>query len=417
MANNGKEQYEARLKRINDAISLTPPDRVPVAPLVSHFYATIQAGMTKKEAMYDHDKRFAVWQKITQELNVDLATPGLVIPPGQPLDILGIKQLKWPGNQLEDDTHFQYVEDEYLKADEYDEYLKNPADFTMRTVWPRISSLLEPLAKCPRPHLMPDSLSLTFQLGIFSAMPEFTNIMEKMQELGTEVMRYIESNIAYNEKMEEAGFPVAFQSVAVAPLDYVGDLLRGMRGYMLDMFRNPDKLLAATDLFTEEAIAASIAATKMSGNPRVFIPLHKGSAGFMSDEQFKKFYWPGLKELLLSLIEADITPCVFFEGDYTPRLEYLAELPKGKIGGHFDVVDRKKAKKIIGDNICFWGNIPPALLTTGKPEQVQDDVKELIDTFADNGGLIVDCSVGIPDEAKPENVEAMIQTVFDYGKN
>ncbi len=77
--------------------------------------------------------------------------------------------------------------------------------------------------------------------------------------------------------------------------------------------------------------------------------------------------------------------------------------------------DRVKAKAIIGETLCFWGNVPAGLLITGTPDQVRDDVKALIDLFADNGGLIVDGSMGIPDEAKPENVEAMIETVFDYG--
>jgi uroporphyrinogen-III decarboxylase len=57
------------------------------------------------------------------------------------------------------------------------------------------------------------------------------------------------------------------------------------------------------------------------------------------------------------------------------------------------------------------------LLITGTPGQVADDVKELIDLFADNGGLIIDSSMGLPDEARPENVEAMVETTFSYGKN
>jgi uroporphyrinogen-III decarboxylase len=83
--------------------------------------------------------------------------------------------------------------------------------------------------------------------------------------------------------------------------------------------------------------------------------------------------------------------------------------------GLFDYVDRKKAKKIIGDTMCFWGNVPANTLIIGTPDQVRDNVKELIDIFADNGGLIIDASVGIPDDAKPENVEAMVDTVFKYG--
>jgi len=48
-------------------------------------------------------------------------------------------------------------------------------------------------------------------------------------------------------------------------------------------------------------------------------------------------------------------------------------------------------------------------MCTGTPQQVTDDVKELIDTFADNGGLIIDSTLGIPDEAKYENVQAMTE--------
>ena len=66
--------------------------------------------------------------------------------------------------------------------------------------------------------------------------------------------------------------------------------------------------------------------------------------------------------------------------------------------------------------MCFWGNVPPQLLVTGTPEQVKDYVKELIDIFGDNGGLIVDGAVeGVPAESKPENVEAMTEAVFEYG--
>jgi len=136
----------------------------------------------------------------------------------------------------------------------------------------------------------------------------------------------------------------------------------------------------------------------------------------MSNDQFAEFYWPSLKQVILALIDAGLTPMPFFEGDYTSRLEFLAELPPGKVLGHFDIIDKQKAKEIIGDVICFWGNVPAQMLVTGTPEQVKDYVKELIDIFGDNGGLIVDGAVdGVPPESKPENVEAMTQAVFEYG--
>ena len=54
-------------------------------------------------------------------------------------------------------------------------------------------------------------------------------------------------------------------------------------------------------------------------------------------------------------------------------------------------------------------------MVTGTADQVKDDIKQLIDTFGDTGGLIIDASSAIPDEAKPENVTAMLEAVFDYG--
>jgi uroporphyrinogen-III decarboxylase len=157
--------------------------------------------------------------------------------------------------------------------------------------------------------------------------------------------------------------------------------------------------------------------TEKSSNPRVFIPLHRGAGGFMSNEQFAKFYWPSLKKILLTLIDAGLTPMPFFEGDYTQRLEFLTELPEGKVLGHFQDVDVKKFKKILGDTMCFRGNVPAGLLIAGTPQKIKDYVKMLIDMLADNGGLIIDGGSGIPYESRPENVEAMTEAVFEYGVN
>lgn len=136
----------------------------------------------------------------------------------------------------------------------------------------------------------------------------------------------------------------------------------------------------------------------------------------MSNEQFAKFYWPSLKKIILALIDADLIPMPFWEGDYTPRLEFLAELPKGKVCGWFDIVDLKKAKEIIGDTMCFMGNIPAQTLYAGTPQEIRDYVKLLIDTFGDNGGLIINGAVsGVPAESKPENVRAVTEAVLEYG--
>jgi len=116
------------------------------------------------------------------------------------------------------------------------------------------------------------------------------------------------------------------------------------------------------------------------------------------------------------MIDTNLTPMPYWEDNYTPRLEFLAELPKGKVLGHFDIIDLEMMKGILGDTMCFWGNVPAQLLVTGTAQEVRGYVKKLIDTFSDTSGLIVDGAVdGVPPDSKPENVEAMTETVFEYG--
>ena len=70
---------------------------------------------------------------------------------------------------------------------------------------------------------------------------------------------------------------------------------------------------------------------------------------------------------------------------------------------------------MVGDIICFSGNVPGSTLISGTVEQTKDYVKLLIDTFGDTGGLMIDGASAIPKESKYENVMAMTETVFDYG--
>jgi uroporphyrinogen-III decarboxylase len=187
-----------------------------------------------------------------------------------------------------------------------------------------------------------------------------------------------------------------------------------MKGSMLDMYRRADKLLAAVERLVPIQVNTGLAMAKTSGNPRVFMPLHRGSAGFMSDKQFGTFYWPTLKKLILAFTDAGLTPCVFFEGDYTSRLKYLLELPKGRVLAQLDTTDIFKAKEILGGHLCIRGNVPSSLLQVGTVNQVNDYCKKLIDEVGVDGGFIMSPRSSI-DEVKPENLMAMVEFTKEYG--
>ena len=413
MPQSAETLYEARVKRVHDAVSLQRPDRVPILSAGSYFFYK-DAGLTFGEAMYDYEKAAAGLKKAMKKFQWDMA-PSVALPSGPLMELFGLTQYKWPGYDLPDQSFFQYIEGEYMSGDEYDEMLADPGSFTIRKLIPRMSRLMEPFADLPPVHWSSNGLALVRTIGRIAGDPRFVQILEAFKKAGEETDRYNEARVRFVNEMKKEGFPMVAAPHSNSPYDFITDFLRGMRGIMLDMYRFPDKLLATIDLFTPMMIDNAVAVAKTTGNPRVFMPLHRGAGGFMSNEQFAKFYWPSLKKIFLALIDAGLTPMPFFEGDYTPRLEFLAELPKGKVLGNFHVVDLKKFKEILGEIMCFRGNVPPSLLIAGSPQQVKDYVKMLIDMFADNGGLVIDGGSGIPYESKQENVEAMTEAVFDYG--
>ncbi len=413
-----KRMYDEREKRVMDTVALKKTDRVPIASLADFFMPTCQ-GVSCKDVMYDYDKTAEAYKKTMKEFNWDMAPPTFVFTPGKVLDLMGIKYLNWPGaankkRRLPDHLSYQYVEKEYLLADEVDDFLKDPTDFTVRKLMPRFASTMEPLEALPLP--------ISFFCGwMTSRIPgmaiHFSDVWEKLVEAAAENKRWIASQFKLVADIKEMGYPLLHSLAGICAFDFVADNYRGMKGTMLDMYRQPDKLLALVKYFEPMMSASVIMAAKRNKNlKRVFIPLHKGAEGFMSKKQFERFYWPQLKRLFTDLIEAGLTPEPFLEGNYTGRLEYLAELAPGKIMGHYDTIDRHQHKEILSHTMCFWGDIPAGLLIGGTVNEVKDYVKELIDFFPD-GGLIVDGSAaGIPLESKKENVVAMTETVFEYGQ-
>jgi uroporphyrinogen-III decarboxylase len=212
------------------------------------------------------------------------------------------------------------------------------------------------------------------------------------------------------------GLPPTIGGFTKAPFDTLGDTLRGTRGIMLDMYRQPDKLIAAMERLVPIAIEMGVRNANSGDNPLVFIPLHKGADGFMSNADFEKFYWPTLKAVILGLIEAGTVPYLFVEGGYNQRLDIITDpdIPAGHTVWAFDHTDMNEVKKKLGGWACFAGNVPGSLLKAGTPQEVEAYVKKLIDEVAQDGGYILSNGAVI-DDTNPENLHAMIDTGKEYG--
>ena len=405
--------YRASINRIKDAIQLKKtPDRVPVTILPSMF-PYINAGITVEEAMYDYDKCTAAFKEFILEFKPDMNIGASAPGPGKFFEILDYKLYSWPGHGVKPEHSYQCNEKEYMTADEYDLLITDPSFYFRNFYLPRVFGAFEGFTMLPPLTGRLEMYGVAFNL-IPYALPPVQNTYKALFEAGAEALKWAMAMGGADIELKSLGFPNILGGFTKAPFDTIGDTLRGTKGIMVDMYRQPDKLLQALEAITPIMIGMGIGASQQTGNPLIFMPLHKGADGFLSDEQFKKFYWPAFKQVMLGLIEGGCIPFPALEGSWTSRLEIIQDIPKGKTVWMVDQSDMGKAKETLGKNACLIGNVPSSTLKLGTPDDVKDYCRKLIDTVGKDGGFIMGNGAFF-DEVKPENIKAMVDVTREYG--
>jgi uroporphyrinogen-III decarboxylase len=407
-----EKAYYARLKRLADTYLMKEPDRVPVQ-LPFGVLPAYWAGTDFKTVMYDYDELRRAWKKFFSEFEMDTYTgPGAVMP-GTIYDLIDYRLYTWPGHGLPDDARgHQFVEGEYMMADEYDALIRNPSDFWMRTYMPRIFGIFESFR-----HLQSFTDIIELPSAYFTpfARPDVQATLQALIDVGKEYPKWMEVVAECTREAQEAGVPSPRGAgLAKAPFDIIGDTLRGTRGIFMDMYRQPEKLLEAIDVITAITIDSLLSRAEDTRRTTIGFPLHKGADGFMSDKQFETFYWPSLRKICLALIEEGIIPSLFAEGSYMTRLETVNEFPRGAVAWRFDQTDMATAKKVLGDKCCIAGNVPASLISTGTAQEVKEYCCKLIETCAPGGGYILSAGSSVT-SAPQENLRAMMDAAKEYG--
>jgi hypothetical protein len=405
--------YKASITRIKDAVQLKKtPDRVPVTLLPSMF-PFINAGMTIQEAMYDYDKCVAAFKKFILEFQPDMHIGAAAPGPGKFYEILDYKLYSWPGHGVAPEHSYQCHEGEYMKAEEYDLLMTDPSFYFRNFYLPRVFGALGPWNMLPPLTGILEMYGVAFNF-IPYALPPVQGAYKALFEAGAEALKWAMAMGGSNGELASLGFPNILGGFTKAPFDVIGDTLRGTRGIMIDMYRQPDKLIKTMEALTPIMIGMGLGAAQQTGNPQIFMPLHKGADGFLSDEQFKKFDWPTFKQVMMGLIEGGCIPFPALEGHWDSRLKVIQDIPKGKTMWMVDQTDMQKAKETLGKNACLIGNVSSSMLNLGTPQQVKEYCKKLIDTAGRGGGFIMGNGAFF-DEAKPENVKAMVDFAKEYG--
>lgn len=408
-----KAAHDARWARIMACVRLEQPDRMPVG-MQSFFWPATHAGITYKELMYDYDKAKQACLDVVLEFKPDAVYPlmmGTTI--GRALEKLEFKQLQWPGHGVGDMQPYQYLDREYMSADEYDDFLFDPTGFYLQKYLPRVAGAFEGFDKLPS---FPGLHYIRLVNGIRPfALPEVRASFEKIVAAAEEMNVFFGHHQDWVQRINAAGFPLFNGGNSISPYDFIADYFRGATGMMKDLYRHKDKLKQVLDKAAIFLARMTIANAKAANHPVVFIPVHWAPDAFMSPKQFEEFWWPPFRRMLMALIEAGLVPMPMWESDCTKRLEIIKDIPPGTCIYWFERTDMVKAFEVLGDRVALRGNLSPSLLTTGSPDEVDAAVKHLVDNVWRKGGnLILDGAFGIPDETPTPNVRAMFNAARKY---
>lgn len=409
-----QQLFAERSKRMQDAIQLKQPDRIPVVLGMSYLLADMY-GVSHQEQHENAAKEQEMLEKAAAHFQPDVIY-GVFNNPGASLAV-GDRMTRFPGHDgMEANGSFQFVEGEYMKPEDYDAFIEDPADWSFRKYLPRVFTECEGLAMLP-PLAMAAFGAYALPNLSFLKVPPIAKALSALGKAADAQAAADARAIGSGQRMAELGFaPVPLAGCVIeAPFDFMSDTLRGMRGIMLDLYRRPDKLLAAQEKVLRMQLEYAIGFSAATGLKMAFIPLHRGSDGFMSLPQFEKFYWPQLKALMVGLVEAGVTPYCFYEGTWDQRLHYLTELPKGKTIGWFQSSDIFKVKEIVGGTMCIEGGMRNTLLQGGTPDEVRNFTIELCKKVGKGGGFIMSTTVGEMEGCKPELVKIWVDTTKEYG--
>lgn len=390
MSTEIKALFEERLKRYQAAIALEVPDRIPISS-GSNYFAEEYGGYNKQQMIYEPKIWIEADRKFVKDFpEADNLRSGRFWGPHN--DAIGWNMYRLPGRELPPSVQFQFVEGERMKSDEYDLLIHSPAEFMLERFLPRTLNDFKEKG------------------SIRSYMAFFKGGMSAM------MWGFHARNRAMSQE-NELGMPFPMAGAMLAPFDYLADGLRGLTGIMIDIYRQPEKVVEACEAIMPDLVNAALAIADPLRRYPIFMPLHRGAFPFLSLEQFDEFYWPSLKKAMLMLIDAGYAVRAYLEGDWGPNWHHFREMPKGKILCDIDNKgDIFKAKEDLGGYQCIAGGMPDSMLILGTPDEVTERTRVLCEKVGRDGGYIINGGCAIPYDTKPENYRAMLDGVVKYGR-
>jgi hypothetical protein len=364
---NAQELLQERTTRLHTAVALGTPDRVPLSLVMDAFAARTQ-GVKLADFVADVDLAGRT-MLATMELlgDVDSIQFGVYAP--SVLGLLWLAPVKLPGRDLPEDSLWQLDEQVRIQPEDYD-------------------------------RIVEGGWGPWFGQYIGKYLGEAAAAGQALQQAGP---RWV------GEYMRR-GYVVFSPMTVDHPFEHLCGG-RSVKEFMLDLYRIPDKVQAAMDAIIAEKREQTRHMVRAVGPTGYWVGGWRTAPEFLAPKLWNRFVWPYLKELVEIVAEEGGMPVLHFDANWDREIERLKQLPRAKcvlaLDGKTDIF---RAKQILGDHMCLLGDVPPALLTLGTPDEVKSYCHRLLSEVGPSG-FIMAMGCAIPPDAKLENVQAMVGSV------
>jgi len=283
-----------------------------------------------------------------------------------------LSRVKLPGVDLPDDEQWQVQELELLQPDDYQRIVDEGWD-SFKTAF------------------------ITDRIGL--------DVVERAEA-------YDEQDPAVAAMMEDSGVPFLVGGDLTMPFEHLCGG-RSFSKFIYDLYRIPDKVEAAMQAMMGGMSEQAIVYARESGLPGVWVGGWRGASEMLSQALWDRFVFPYHRQLAQDVAAAGLTPILHLDSDWTRDLARLREYPAGRCILSLDSrTDIRKAKEVLGDHMCIMGDVPPALLSQGAPNEVYQHCLRLIEDIGPTG-YILHSGCDIPVGAPLDNVKAMVRAAAD----
>lgn len=365
-------------------------DRVPVVPLV-HYFAAACGGVSCADLWWDRKKYMRAMGECFDmvgpwdaSFQLDVASPAVYtyfIP----------MKAKVPGRDLAEDGPAQFLEEEIMMRSDYEWMLglfKGGEDQAYMKLLDRLVRRV-------------NAPALSGVLGSARLIRDLTK-----QAL----------NCRQNKRFwKKRNTTLYFGGFLEAPFDTFS-CSRSFEPFIMDLMEAPELVAEAAQAAVPSFIKAAKNFTRVTGVRRFLIACHRTSNDFISPTMFRELALPSLKAVCEGMLAQGVLPILHCDGNWDKNVELLLELPGGGVTVQFDgASDIFRAKKILGNHVCIFGDVPALMLYSAEPEEVDRYCKRLIEEVGKDGAYTMGAGCEIPLNAKVDNVRAMIQSVKKYG--